>query len=93
MYNFFRFGPCDLKKNILEFIVYPQPYMTSDFKIELFKKSKEFILKKCGMANLGIYDNIEIMIYNDMSSVVDISIYSPDSKREDICLLHIYFED
>ena len=79
-------------QNILEYLIYPQPFLNEKTKGEIFEKSKMMILKKCFVKNIDSLDNydIEVVVYKEFHKIVDIDYSSHIGSP---WILHIYFDD
>lgn len=79
-------------RNILEYLVYPQPFLNENTKEEIYQKSKRMILKKCFIRNIDSLDkyDIEVVVYKDLYKIVDIG-YTDSFDAP--WILHIYFDD
>jgi len=79
-------------QNILEYLVYPQPFLNENTKEEIYEKSKRMILKKCFIRNIDSLDkyDIEVVVYKDFCKIVDIGYTNTFDAP---WILHIYFDD
>ena len=64
----------DLRNNILEYLVYPQPYLDFFSKYYIYEKSKIINLNNIGASGIDVFNlyekEFEVIIYDDLREVV-----------------------
>ena len=66
-----------IQNKILEYVVYPQPYLNEVSKLEIFNEAKRRNLKNCKIFCINpwiclLQDSFNIIIYDDLHQIVNI---------------------